>query len=192
MNRHVPVSGVVVLGVISLVSVLAFLLFNQAFGGPGSQVGQTGYELTVKMHDTGQLLQKSLVMVNGVKVGEVTKVETDQDGSKVTFTVNEDYRPVRRGGTATLGRTHGGLCHFLQRVIPHARHNLRLYVAHNGAHGVFAMLGARLVTGESRMLATSSAGKYFTRQLANPTSDWRVVGLKERVSETLTLTSNCR
>lgn len=55
-----------------------------------------------------------------------------------------------------------------------------------------AMLGARLVTGESRMLATSSAGKYFTRQLANPTSDWRVVGLKERVSETLTLTSNCR
>lgn len=103
MNRHVPASGVVVLGVISLVSVLAFFLFNQAFGGPGSQVGQTGYELTVKMNETGQLLQKSLVMVNGVKVGEVTKVETDQDGTKVTFTVNEDYRPVRRGGTATLG-----------------------------------------------------------------------------------------
>ncbi len=103
MNRHVPVSGVVVLAVISLVSVLAFVLFNQAFGGPGSQVGQDGYELTVEMDETGQLLQKSLVMVNGVKVGEVTRVDARADGATVTFTVAEEYRPVRRGGTASVG-----------------------------------------------------------------------------------------
>lgn len=103
MNRRVPLGGVIVLGVISAVSVIAFLLFNQAFGGPGSQIGQTGYELTVEMDESGQLLQKSLVMVNGVQVGEVTKVDADADGARITFTVDEEYRPVRAGGTAQLG-----------------------------------------------------------------------------------------
>lgn len=103
MTRHVSVRGVVLLVVITLASFLAFLLFNQAFGGPGSQIGATGYELTVEMDETGQLLQKSLVMVNGVRVGEVTKVESDQTGARVTFTVDPEHRPVRQGGTASLG-----------------------------------------------------------------------------------------
>lgn len=103
MTRHVPVRGIVLLLVISLAAVIGFVLFNQAFGGPGSQVGTAGYELTVEMDETGQLLQKSLVMVNGVRVGEVTKVESDQTGARVTFTVDPEFRPVRRGGTASLG-----------------------------------------------------------------------------------------
>lgn len=103
MNRRLPVSGVVALGVITFVAALAFVLFNQAFGGPGSQIGQSGYTLTVHMDETGQLLQKSLVMVNGVQVGEVTKVDADAQGATVTFTVDEQYRPVRAGGTAAVG-----------------------------------------------------------------------------------------
>lgn len=104
MNRRVPARGIVVLAVISAVAIIAFVVFNQAFGGPGSQVGQSGYKLTVHMDESGQLLPKSLVMVNGVKVGEVTEVDAGVDGADVTFTVEPEFRPVRQGGTAQLGR----------------------------------------------------------------------------------------
>ncbi|MBJ7330362.1 MAG: MCE family protein [Solirubrobacteraceae bacterium] len=103
MNRHVPVAGVVLLIVVTVLTGIAFFVFNRAFGGPGSKVGQPPYEVTVHMDETGQLLEKSLVMVNGVKVGEVTKVDADSKGADITFAVQKKYRPLRQGATVAPG-----------------------------------------------------------------------------------------
>ena len=103
MSKRLPMRWFVGLLVAALVAAAAFLLLNRAFGGPGGRVGASGYELHTKLADSQQLLTKSLVLVRGVKVGEVTRVEPSRSGTEITFTVDDRYDGVGAGASAAVG-----------------------------------------------------------------------------------------
>lgn len=103
MSREVSVRGVVLVLVLIAVTGLSFLLFNRAFGGPAGRIGESRYEVTVVMDQTGQLLERSLVMVKGVPVGEVTEVDGTPQRTEVTLTVKPEYAPLRQGAHIRLG-----------------------------------------------------------------------------------------
>lgn len=103
MSRHVPVGGLVLVLVIVAITGVAFLAFNRAFGGPGGRIGDSPYEVTVVMDQTGQLLERSLVMVKGVPVGEVTKVDGTTQRTRVTLALKPQYAPLREGAQVSLG-----------------------------------------------------------------------------------------
>lgn len=103
MSRQVSVGGVVLVLLMIAVTGLTFLLFNRAFGGPGGRVGESRYEVTVVMDQTGQLLERSLVMIKGVPVGEVTKVDGTPERTEVTLSVKPEYAPLRQGAHIRLG-----------------------------------------------------------------------------------------
>ena len=80
MSTRLPLGNLVVLLIAAVAAVVVFVLLNTAFGGPGSQLASQGgstYELTLRLANSGQLLPKSLVMVNGLRVGEVTNIGSD-------------------------------------------------------------------------------------------------------------------
>jgi phospholipid/cholesterol/gamma-HCH transport system substrate-binding protein len=103
VSREVSLRGLVLVLVMVAVTGLSFLLFNRAFGGPAGRVGESRYEVTVVMDQTGQLLERSLVMVKGVPVGEVTKVDGTPQRTQVTLTVKPEYAPLREGAYIRLG-----------------------------------------------------------------------------------------
>ena len=53
-----------------------------------------GYTLEATFENTATLRESSPVRIAGVNVGEVTSVEADGDAAKVTFTVEEEGRPI--------------------------------------------------------------------------------------------------
>lgn len=102
MSKRIPTAGLAAFLVAFVVSGVAFVLFNSAFGGPGGSLSKP-YELTTRVADSQQLVVKSLVMVRGVQIGEVTKVDARTDGARVTFSIDERYRPLRRGASVRIG-----------------------------------------------------------------------------------------
>ncbi len=74
--------------------VVVFMLLT----GDGDQ-----YEVTAEFENAGQLVNGNEVVVGGVAVGTVSEIELGPAGQAlVTFTVGEDYAPLRRGTTATV------------------------------------------------------------------------------------------
>lgn len=106
MSTRVPIRALVVLLVAGVLAVIVFLGLNAAFAGPGSNLvdrSRNDYRLTLRLAGSGQLLTKSLVMVNGLQVGEVTAIKAGRRGAQVTFTVDPKFRPVRRGAWGQVG-----------------------------------------------------------------------------------------
>lgn len=103
MSKRIPKAWVVVLLVAAAFAGVVFVVLNRAFGGPGSAAGSDRYELHVKFADAQQLMPKSLVLVRGVKVGEVTSVKPSTSGTDVTFTIDDRYGGAGRGAFATVG-----------------------------------------------------------------------------------------
>ena len=80
-----------VIGVIVLVAVVLF-------GG-----GSGGYTVTAQFINASQLVKGNLVQIAGTQVGTVENIELTPDGqADVTFSVSEDYAPLREGTTATV------------------------------------------------------------------------------------------
>jgi phospholipid/cholesterol/gamma-HCH transport system substrate-binding protein len=94
-----PAPAVRVLAVVAVLLValvVAILLF----------AGDGGYRVTADFVNAGQLVKGSEVRVAGTAVGTVDKIDVSEDGmAEVTFSVNDDYAPLRRGTRAIVRPT---------------------------------------------------------------------------------------
>ena len=83
------------LGVLALLLAAIFAVFVLTDEEP--------YEVTAEFANASQLVAGNEVVVGGTSVGTVESVELGPEGQAlVTFTVEEDYAPLRRGTTATI------------------------------------------------------------------------------------------
>jgi phospholipid/cholesterol/gamma-HCH transport system substrate-binding protein len=94
------VSPVVRALVAALILIVAALVVILLFAGGG------GYRVTAEFVNAGQLVKGSEVRVAGVSAGTVEDIEVSESGTaEVTFTVDDDYAPLRQGTTATVKPT---------------------------------------------------------------------------------------
>jgi phospholipid/cholesterol/gamma-HCH transport system substrate-binding protein len=78
-----------------VIAVIAVVMF---IGGNGED-----YEVTAEFENASQLVGGEIVVVGGVRAGSVKEIELGPNGQAlVTFTVDEEYAPLRRGTTATI------------------------------------------------------------------------------------------
>src|SRR5918996_192696 len=64
------------------------------------------YKVTAQFTNAGQLVKGNQVKIAGAAVGSVDKIEVSPDGrALVTFTVKDDYSPLRRGTRAIVKQT---------------------------------------------------------------------------------------
>ena len=92
IGRRALAVGAVVVAVV----VAAILLF----------AGDSGYRVTAEFINAGQLVNGNEVRVAGTAVGSVDEIDVSQDGTAdVTFTVDGDYAPLRRGTEAIIKQT---------------------------------------------------------------------------------------
>jgi hypothetical protein len=88
-----PLGRLVALAALIGAAVLVYMLL---FGGEE-------YEVTAEFQNAGQVVSGNEVVVGGTPVGSVESVELGPDGQAlVTFTVKDEYAPLRRGTTATI------------------------------------------------------------------------------------------
>lgn len=65
--------------------------------------GEDAYEVTAEFENASQLVTGNEVVVGGAAAGTVKGIELGDNGQAlVTFTVEDDYAPLRRGTTATI------------------------------------------------------------------------------------------
>jgi phospholipid/cholesterol/gamma-HCH transport system substrate-binding protein len=88
---------VLAVGVVLLaIAVAAWLLF----------AGDSGYRVTAEFVNAGQLVNGNEVRVAGNTVGSVEEIDVSPNGrAEVSFTVDGDYAPLRRGTTAIIKQT---------------------------------------------------------------------------------------
>lgn len=68
--------------------------------------GGDKYEVTAQFANASQVVKGNQVVVGGAPVGSVTDIGLDADGQAlITFTVDSEYAPLRRGTTATVRST---------------------------------------------------------------------------------------
>jgi phospholipid/cholesterol/gamma-HCH transport system substrate-binding protein len=78
-----------------IVAVIAVVML---LGGNGEE-----YEVTAEFENASQLVGGEIVVVGGVRAGSVKEIELGPNGQAlVTFTVDEEYAPLKRGTTATV------------------------------------------------------------------------------------------
>jgi phospholipid/cholesterol/gamma-HCH transport system substrate-binding protein len=78
--------------------VVAVIAVVMLVGGNGDE-----YEVTAEFENASQLVGGEIVVVGGVRAGSVKEIELGPNGQAlVTFTVDEEYAPLRRGTTATI------------------------------------------------------------------------------------------
>jgi phospholipid/cholesterol/gamma-HCH transport system substrate-binding protein len=81
--------------VIAAIALVAIVLFG---GGSGS-----GYEVTAKFINAGQLVKGNPVQTGGAPIGSINDIRIADDGqAEVTFEIEEKYAPLRRGTRATI------------------------------------------------------------------------------------------
>jgi len=87
----------VVAGLIVLAAVAVAIALFAADGG---------YRVTAEFVNAGQLVKGSEVRVAGSTVGTVEEIDVSQNGTaEATFTVDDEYAPLRRGTQATVKPT---------------------------------------------------------------------------------------
>jgi phospholipid/cholesterol/gamma-HCH transport system substrate-binding protein len=78
---------------------IAVVAVVMLLGGGGGEE----YEVTAEFENAGQLVNGNEVVVGGTPVGTVSEIELGPDGQAlVSFTVQEEFAPLRRGTTATV------------------------------------------------------------------------------------------
>jgi phospholipid/cholesterol/gamma-HCH transport system substrate-binding protein len=107
MDHRVPRVGLAISLVCMVLAVVTFVVLNQAFDGPSavSVIEGEPYHLEATFKDTEALPTKQPVLVRGVQVGKVTDVAYNHRGATatVTFTVDDEVRPVTSDASATIG-----------------------------------------------------------------------------------------
>ena len=65
--------------------------------------GGDPYRVHAVLDDASQLVKGNLVQVSGLNVGTVDEIEVTDDGrARITFTVTDDYAPLKRGSLAIV------------------------------------------------------------------------------------------
>src|SRR5687767_15699 len=83
-----------VLALVALAVILFWLLFLR---------GGDKYEITAEFSSASQLVEGNEVTIGGVGVGMVDRIDLGSNGQAlVTFSVDEEHAPLRRGTTATV------------------------------------------------------------------------------------------
>jgi phospholipid/cholesterol/gamma-HCH transport system substrate-binding protein len=81
--------------VVALVVLLAFWFFFLRGGDE--------YRITAEFENASQLVEGNQAVVGGLPVGTVERIDLGPEGQAiVTFTVNDDFAPLRRGTVATI------------------------------------------------------------------------------------------
>lgn len=80
-----------------------FLLLNQAFGGPTPFAGTARYRLVATLTDSQRLVKKSLVLVRGVRVGEVSDAQLNGGQAQITLAIDTSQTTVYRDATIRPG-----------------------------------------------------------------------------------------
>ena len=94
MKTSSVIGRVAALIALAVAVVVVFLLLS------GSD---TEYEVTAEFENASQLVTGNEVVVGGAAAGSVKEIELGPEGQAlVTFTVDEEYAPLRRGTTATV------------------------------------------------------------------------------------------
>jgi phospholipid/cholesterol/gamma-HCH transport system substrate-binding protein len=88
------VLGLVVAIILLIGSYLAFVK-ELPFTSPG-------YEVTATFDNATTLRETAPVRIAGVNVGEVTGIEAEGEGAKVTFTVDEEGRPIHEDASVEI------------------------------------------------------------------------------------------
>jgi phospholipid/cholesterol/gamma-HCH transport system substrate-binding protein len=102
VQKQVPTLGRLATMVVFALSCFGLLLFLWlAFGGP-IPLKPTGYQFRVAFDEATQLAKQSDVVVAGVPVGKVVKVEPSPNATIATLEMKREYAPVRRDARATL------------------------------------------------------------------------------------------
>jgi phospholipid/cholesterol/gamma-HCH transport system substrate-binding protein len=92
MAGRVAAVGVILVAI----AVAAWLLF----------AGDGGYRVTAEFVNAGQLVNGNEVRVAGNAVGSVDEIDVSQNGqAEVSFTVDDDYAPLRRGTRVIVKQT---------------------------------------------------------------------------------------
>ena len=92
------VSGVGRVAAVGAVIAAAALLAIVVFGDSGG-----GYEIKAKFINAGQLVPGNPVQTGGSPIGSVKEIKITDDGqAEITFTVEDDYAPLRRGTRAAI------------------------------------------------------------------------------------------
>ena len=95
MRTASPIARIAALLAVIAAAVLAAVLLLGAGGG--------GYTVKARFQNASQLVKGNLVQVGGQSVGKVKKIDLTTDGqAEVTFTVNDDFAPLRRGTQAIV------------------------------------------------------------------------------------------
>jgi phospholipid/cholesterol/gamma-HCH transport system substrate-binding protein len=82
------------------------ILIAAAVAGVLLFAGDSGYRVTAEFVNAGQLVKGNEVRVAGTPVGSVDEIDVTPDGrAEVTFTVEDDYAPLRRGTKAIVKQT---------------------------------------------------------------------------------------
>lgn len=117
MELRIPKAQALLTLALCLLGVAIFVSLMGRFGGPELQLGGDAYTLTATLEDSEGLSKKSDVLVRGVKVGEVTAIESDSataaggadeaaraGSARMTIEVYPDYADiVRRGASVRVG-----------------------------------------------------------------------------------------
>src|SRR3712207_2464451 len=102
MQKQAPTLGRLATMVLFGLSCFGLLLFLWlAFGGP-VPMKPTGYQFRVAFDEATQLAQQSDVVVAGVPVGKVVKVEPAPNATIATLEIERKFAPVKRDTRATL------------------------------------------------------------------------------------------
>jgi len=88
------VRAAAIFAVLATIIVVAVLLL----GSPGGS-----YKVKARFENAAQLVKGNLVQTGGAPIGTVEKIDLTPNGeAEVTFKVDEDYAPLRRGTLATV------------------------------------------------------------------------------------------
>jgi phospholipid/cholesterol/gamma-HCH transport system substrate-binding protein len=94
VSRSTAISRIAALAAL----VIAVVVVVMMLGG-----GDEPYEVTAEFENASQLVPGNEVIVGGIAAGSVKEIELGDDGQAlVTFTVNDEYAPLRRGTVATV------------------------------------------------------------------------------------------
>ncbi|HSI82125.1 MAG TPA: MlaD family protein [Solirubrobacterales bacterium] len=94
MSGSTPIGRIAAFVALAVAAAAAVLVLSK---------GDPAYELTAELDNASQLVGGEEVVVAGEAVGSVRSIELGPEGEAlVTFTVNDDYAPLRRGTTAQV------------------------------------------------------------------------------------------
>jgi virulence factor Mce-like protein len=102
MTKRIHKPTLIVTIALWLGAAIAFVIFNNAFGGP--EIGPSNpYRVSAFAADSQNLLTKGLVLERGVRVGVVDNVSLSGNRARFTIAVDRRYAPIYRDATVSIG-----------------------------------------------------------------------------------------